>query len=262
MPITIFLRSLVFNVFFYVHTLVWMLVLLPTVFFPRSAMLAGIKRWAKTNRQALEIIAGVRTEFRGLDNIPPGGAIIASKHHSTYETVSMLDLFADPVYVMKKELLAIPLFGWYAKKAEQIPVDRAAGRTALVEMTRRAREEVARGRQLIIYPEGTRRPAGAERAYKHGVVNLYEALGVPVVPVALNAGLYWARHTFMRHPGTIVVEFLPPFQPGGDGEVFFADLQEAIETASDRLIAEAYAGPNPPPIPPGGEAWSARAPQV
>ena len=120
---------------------------------------------------------------------------------------------------------------------------------------------MARGRQLIIYPEGTRRPAGAERAYKHGVVNLYRDLGVPLVPVALNSGLFWPRHGFLRHPGTLVVAFLPPIPPGRDSEEAFVEMQRMIEDGSDALIAEALALPNPPPIPPGGEAWWERHPR-
>lgn len=256
-----FVRSLAFNVFFYVHTFLWLILLLPTELLPKAALKWGVKRWAQINRIGLSVIGGVKVELRGLENIPQTGAIIASKHQSTFETVSMLDLFRDPTYVLKKELLSIPMFGWYATKAEQIPVDRTAGRTALREMATRARAEVARGRQLIIYPEGTRRPAGAEPAYKHGVVNLYRDLGVPVVPVALNSGLFWPRHGFLHHPGTLVMEFLPIIPAGLDPEAAFTLLQQQIETATDALIAEALAAPNPPPLPPGGEAWWQRAPR-
>lgn len=245
----IFLRSLAFNVFFYVHTFVWLFVLLPTEVLPRIWLIRGVKQWAATNRWALQAIGGVRVELRGREHIPETGAIIASKHQSTFETVSMLDLFVDPTYVLKKELLSIPLFGWYAKKAEQIPVDRTAGRLALAKMTERAKLEMARGRQLIIYPEGTRKPAGAEPSYKHGVAHLYRELGVPMVPVALNSGLFWPRHGFLRHPGTLVVEFMPIIPAGLDPEEAFAQLREAIETGTERLIAEALAAPNPPPMP-------------
>jgi 1-acyl-sn-glycerol-3-phosphate acyltransferase len=245
----IFLRSLAFNVFFYLHTIASLVWFLPTEFLPRERLRASIKRWARINRWALGAIGGVKVELRGLENIPTTGAIIASKHQSTFETVSTLDLFADPTFVLKKELMSIPLFGWYAKKAEQIPIDRSAGRAALARMTERAKIEMARGRQLIIYPEGTRKAAGAPPSYKHGVAHLYRELGVPMVPVALNSGLFWPRHGFLRHPGTLVVEFLPPIPPGRDPETAFADLRAAIETASDRLLAEALAAPSPPPMP-------------
>jgi 1-acyl-sn-glycerol-3-phosphate acyltransferase len=255
----VFLRSLLFNCFFYVHTTIMLFALLPTEFLPKRALLAGVKSWTRVNRWALSAIGGVDVELRGLEHLPAGGVIIASKHQSTFETVALLDLFSDPTFVLKKELMSIPLFGWYAKKVEQIPVDRSAGRQALAQMTERAREEAAKGRQIVIYPEGTRRPAGAEPAYKHGVAHLYEHLDVPLVPVALNSGLFWPRHGFRRPPGTLVVEFLPPIPAGRDPEAAFATMREAIETATDRLIAEALAAPNPPPLPPGGEAFRGRA---
>lgn len=255
----VFLRSLLFNGFFYVHTTIMLFALLPTALLPKRALMAGVKSWTRVNRWALSALGGIEVEIRGREYLPTGGAIVASKHQSTFETVALLDLFSDPTYVLKKELMSIPLFGWYAKKAEQIPVDRSAGRQALARMTERAHAEVAKGRQIVIYPEGTRRPAGAEPAYKHGVVHLYQNLGVPMVPVALNSGLFWPRHGFRRPPGTLVVEFLPPIPFGLDPEVAFTAMRDAIETATDRLIAEALAAPNPPPLPPGGEAYRARA---
>jgi 1-acyl-sn-glycerol-3-phosphate acyltransferase len=120
-----------------------------------------------------------------------------------------------------------------------VPVDRRKGSQALVAMAARARKELADGRQLIIFPEGTRRAVGAERRYKHGVAHLYAAEGVPVLPVALNSGLFWPRRTFLRHPGTVVVQILDPIQPGMDATVFFQRLQDDIETATGQLIADA-----------------------
>ncbi len=255
----VFLRSLAFNTFFYVHTLFWLFALLPTEILPKAVFWAGVNRWARINRWAITAIGGVKVELRGLENLPKSGALIAAKHQSTFETVSLVDLFVWPSFVMKKELRKIPLFGWYTIKGEQISVDRAAGRVALADMTERARIEAARGRQILIFPEGTRRPAGAEPHYKHGIAHLYEHLGVPLVPVALNSGLFWGRHDFLRHPGTLVVEFLPPIPPGRDPEEVFVELQTVIETACDRLIAEALAAPNPPPLPKAGQAYLDRA---
>lgn len=260
--VMVFLRSLAFNVFFYAHTVFWLFVLLPSSLLPRGVLWWGVKTWARWNRCGMTAIGGIRVEIRGREHIPSGGAIIASKHQSTFETVSLLDLFDWPTFVLKRELMLIPLFGWYAAKAEQIPVDRTAGRQALVRLAERARIEVARGRQLIIYPEGTRRPAGADAAYKHGVAHLYRDLGVPMVPVALNAGLFWPRHGFRRPPGTLVVEFLPAIPAGLDPEVAFERMRDTIEAATDRLIAEALATANPPPLPRGGEAFRTRRPNV
>ncbi|TBW33964.1 1-acyl-sn-glycerol-3-phosphate acyltransferase [Siculibacillus lacustris] len=252
------LRSLAFNAFFYLHTIAWLIGMLPTLLMSKAVTLACVKQWARINRWSLGAIAGVRVEIRGLENVPTTGAIIASKHQSTFETVALLDLFRDPTYVLKRELLRIPLFGRYAQMAEQIAVDRTAGRAALTEMAARAKAEATKGRQIIIYPEGTRRPAGAPPAYKHGVAHLYRELGVPMVPVALNAGLFWGRHQFLRHPGTLVLEFLPAIPPGLPMKVAFAAMCAAIETGSDRLIREALAADDPPPLPPEGRDFLAR----
>jgi 1-acyl-sn-glycerol-3-phosphate acyltransferase len=255
----VFLRSLAFNVFFYANTIFWLFALLPTEVLPKPAFWWGVRSWAKINRWAMSAIAGVKVEIRGLENLPKSGALIAAKHHSTFETVALIDFFDRPSFVMKRELRRIPLFGWYTIKGEQISVDRSAGRSALVDMTERARAEAARGRHILIFPEGTRRPAGAPPHYKHGIAHLYDNLGVPMVPMALNSGLFWGRHDFFRHPGTLVVEFLPAIPAGRDPEQVFVEMQAAIETATDRLIAEALAAPNPPPLPKAGEAYLARA---
>jgi 1-acyl-sn-glycerol-3-phosphate acyltransferase len=257
-----FLRSLAFNLYFYLFTASWLIIMLPTAWGSKTEVMALVKRWARINRWAMTAIAGIEVEIRGREYIPTSGAIIASKHQSTFETVALLDLFADPTFVLKQELLAIPLFGRYARRGEQIAVDRSAGRAALLKMTRQARAEAAKGRQIIIYPEGTRRPAGAPPDYKHGLVHLYRALAVPMVPVALNAGLFWGRHRFLRHPGRLIVEFLPPIPPGLDPETAFEAVRDAIEAATDRLIGEALAGPNPPPLPPEGRAFLERRPGI
>lgn len=254
----VFLRSLAFNVFFYVHTVFWVLALMPTELLPKRFFWRGVYRWARVNRWALEAIGGVKVELRGLEHLPRGGVLVASKHQSTFETVALIDLFVEPSFVMKRELRRIPIFGWYTIKGEQILVDRKAGRSALVDMTGRAKAVTAQGRPILIYPEGTRRPAGAEPHYKHGIAHLYANLGVPLVPVALNSGLFWGRHDFLRHPGTLVVEFLPAIPPGRDPEEVFVEMRTAIETASDRLIAEALEADPPPPLPAKGRAFLAR----
>ena len=142
---------------------------------------------------------------------------------------------------MKRELFWIPFHGWFSKKFEMIPVDRDKGPAALRRMLREAKARIADGREIIIFPEGTRRAPGAPPDYKTGVILLYDALGVPCVPVALNSGLFWPRRSLIRRPGTIVVEFLDPIPPGLPKAEFLKRLTEAIETASSRLLAEAEA---------------------
>jgi 1-acyl-sn-glycerol-3-phosphate acyltransferase len=147
-------------------------------------------------------------------------------------------VFSDPAFILKRELQWIPFFGWYAWKASMIPVDRGRRGQALADMTERARVELGRGRQIVIFPEGTRRPPGAEPSYKFGIVHLYSETGIPCLPIALNSGLFWPRRSFRRYPGTIVAEILDPIPPGLGKPEFAARLQQEIETATARLIAE------------------------
>jgi 1-acyl-sn-glycerol-3-phosphate acyltransferase len=233
------LRSLLFNLCFYLNTCVWLIVALPTFFMPYWAILEIAKTWGRVNLWLLRVIAGIDYDIRGREKIPHGAVIVASKHQSAWETFALPHLFDSPTFIMKRELQWIPIFGWLTIKGRMVSVDRGAGSQALKSMIERARVELARGRQLIIFPEGTRRAVGAEPRYKLGVALLYEAEGVPVLPVALNSGLFWPRRTVLRHPGTVVVEILDPIPPGRPKEAFFKDLQQQLESATQRLIAEA-----------------------
>jgi 1-acyl-sn-glycerol-3-phosphate acyltransferase len=187
------------------------------------------------------VICGLDADFRGLEKIPKGPLIVAAKHQSTWETFALLWLFDDPTFIMKRELQWIPLFGWLSIKGRMIPVDRGAGSAGLTAMNERARKELADGRQIIIFPEGTRRPAGAEPRYKYGIVQLYASANVPCLPIALNSGKFWRRRSILRTPGTITVDVLDPISPGLDKEAFMARLQSDIETATNRLIEEGNA---------------------
>lgn len=237
----IYVRSAIFNVLFYANTVFWLIVALPTFVMPYWAIVEIAKAWGRVNLFMLRWVAGIDIEVRGAEKIPKGGLIIAAKHQSAWETFALLPLFDIPLFIVKRELMWIPIFGWLMAKGRMVPVDRSAGSSALLDMTERARIEIGRGRQLIIFPEGTRRPAGAEARYKYGVAHLYTAEGVPCVPIALNSGLFWPRRTILRHPGTVLVEVLDPIMPGLEKDVFFKQLQDAIETATARLIAESQA---------------------
>jgi 1-acyl-sn-glycerol-3-phosphate acyltransferase len=235
----ILVRSIAFNVLFYLNTLVYLVVALPTFFLPYRAIIAVAKSWGRTNLMLLQAVAGIACEIKGREKIPQGPLIIAAKHQSAWETFALLSLFDNPLFIVKRELEWIPIFGWLMIKGRMVPVNRSAGSQALTAMTSRASVELAQGRQLIIFPEGTRRPAGAEPRYKFGVAHLYAATGVPCLPIALNSGLFWPRRSIRRLPGTVVVEILNPIAPGLDRDTFFKRLQDAIEPATARLIAEA-----------------------
>ena len=232
------IRSMLFNLLFYLNLVVLLVAAIPTLVLPRRAILGMAKLWGHTTLWLLRVVCRIDVEWRGLEKIPPGGIIIAAKHQSVWETFALITLFRDPTFVIKRELLWIPFFGWYAWHGGMIPVDRGAGKAALSGMAVHARKALAEGRQIIIFPEGTRRPAGADPKYKFGVAHLYGEAGVPCVPIALNSGLFWPRRRFLRFPGTVRVEILDPILPGVDRNTAFARLQDEIEAATARLITE------------------------
>lgn len=235
------LRSIAFNVLFYLNTVFCLIIGLPTFFMPYRAIVEVAKLWGRINLVLLRVVAGIDCEIRGREKIPKGPLIVASKHQSAWETFALLPLLDNPVFILKRELQWIPIFGWLTIKGRMVPVDRGGGSQALNGMIERARIELAANRQLIIFPEGTRRPAGAEPRYKVGVAHLYAAEGVPCVPIALNSGLFWPRRSLRRFPGTVVAEILDPIPPGLEKDAFFARLQNEIETATAGLIAEGRA---------------------
>lgn len=243
------LRSLAVQAAFYLTFTVFAVVLLPFLAAPRRWLWAALTTWSNALRGVIRL-GGIRMEFRGLENLPEGGCIIACKHQSALETIAMLGAFRDPTYVLKRELMWIPLFGWYASRAGMTPIDRAKRSEALKRLVVSVKAAIAAGKQVVIYPEGTRRPVGAAPEYKGGIAVLYREAKVPVVPVALNTGLFWPRNTWWRHPGIAVVEVLPPIAPGLDMSSFQARLVDTIETASDRLLLETADRPDAPPLTP------------
>jgi 1-acyl-sn-glycerol-3-phosphate acyltransferase len=234
-------RSLLFNVLFYVTTTLYVVLGSPLLFAPRSWAMAALANHARFELWLLKTIVGTKLEVRGRDKLPNGACLVASKHQSAWETFALIPLFRDPALLMKRELFWIPFHGWFSRKFQMIPVDRDKGPAALRRMVREAKTRVADGREIIIFPEGTRRAPGAPPDYKTGIALLYESLGVACVPVALNSGVFWPRRSLIRRPGTIVVEFLDPIPPGLPKAEFLPRLAEAIEGASTRLLAEAKA---------------------
>lgn len=239
--VSIFLRSLLFNILFYPNFVFWAIVALPTLAMPRKALLRVANWWAQSNIILMRIVCNIRVEYRGVEKIPMGPLIVAAKHQSMWETISLLHFFDEPFFVLKRELLRIPLFGQYLVKANMVAIDRSSGARALKQVMRRAAEEVKHGRQFVIFPEGTRRPPGAPPDYKGGVALIYADCGVPCLPVALNSGLFWPRRTFLRYPGTLVVEFLDPLPPGLPRDAFMTRIESVIEEATNRLVAAGQA---------------------
>ncbi|AMJ63762.1 acyl-phosphate glycerol 3-phosphate acyltransferase [Bosea sp. PAMC 26642] len=234
------LRSLLFNILFYLNLALWLVfAAFPALLLPRRYLLVVTRGWSRSTLWLMRVVAGISCEIKGREHVPTGGVMIASKHQSSWETFVLVALFPEPVFILKRELTWVPFFGWCLIKLGMIPVDRGGRARALSQVTRRAKVEVGqKGRQLLIFPEGTRTAPGAPRSYKFGVAHIYGELGVPCVPVALNSGLYWPRRKFLRRPGTIRLEFLPAIAPGLGKAAFQKILEEQIETASDRLLTQ------------------------
>ena len=234
----IIIRSVVFNVLFYLVLAAYLMVAMPTLLLPRWGIIRLAQHWGRVNLHLLRIVCGITVDWRGLEKIPAGAFLVAAKHQSVWETFALLTLFRDPTYILKRELLWLPLFGWAAWRAGMIPVDRGGGKPALAAMAAHVRDALAAGKQIIIFPEGTRRPAGAEPKYKYGIAHLYGEGIAACVPIALNSGLFWPRRQFLRYPGTITVEILDPIAPGLPIDEFFERLQRDLEAATARLIAQ------------------------
>ena len=228
--------SILFVIWMYGLMVVMGVICIPALIGPRSWTKACMRLWLKLVFGGLRLLCGIRYEVRGREHLPSGGALIASKHQSMFETLAFWQILDDPAIILKKELAYLPFFGWYAMKAKNISVDRSAGAKALRGMLRQARERAEEGRQVVIFPQGTRLEPGASDTYKPGVVGLYTSMKVACVPVALNSGLYWPAHGFGRKPGTIIVEFLPPIEPGLAKDKFLTTLEDRIETASAALL--------------------------
>lgn len=234
----LYLRSILFQIFFWTFSVLINLVWLPSLLMNRRAVARGMEIWASVSFWGLKHIAGLDFEVRGRENIVPGAALYASKHLSMWETIAAHILLNDPATIMKRELLYVPVYGWYAQKCEMIVIDRSAQAAAIRKMIADAKSRAAAGRPILIFPEGTRKEMGAEPDYKPGVAALYGALDLPCVPMAHNSALYWPRRGMLRRPGRIVVEFLPAIPPGLKRAEFMAELQARIETATARLLAE------------------------
>jgi 1-acyl-sn-glycerol-3-phosphate acyltransferase len=183
---------------------------------------------------------GIEFEVRGSENLPTNRPfIIASKHQSAWDTLIYNIIVLDCAYVVKRELFWFPFFGWFLWRVGMIGIDRKGGATALRELVADGKAHLAAGRSIVIFPEGTRTPPGTQNQYLPGVAALYTKCKVPVVPTALNSGMFWPRRTFLKYPGTVVVEFLPVIEPGLRRREFSALLEEAIEPATTRIEEEA-----------------------
>jgi len=210
-------------------------VCLPLLIGPRRSAMAPIRLWARVCLFGLRWIVGLKVEVRGRALAPQGAALVAAKHQAMLDVLVALALFPDPCIVLKQELMWIPIFGWFAAKVEMIPIDRSSGAKAVRRLTAAAARALAEGRQMFIFPEGTRREPGAPPAYKPGIAALYREMNLACTPMATNSGGVWPASGLAKYPGTAVYEVLPPIPSGLKRGPFMAALETAIEDAGDRL---------------------------
>ena len=236
----ILVRSLAFAFAFYLWSLVAAIVMLPVLIGPRRYAQGSLKVWGAVVTWLLQIICGVRVEVRGREHAPVGAALVAAKHQCMFDIFGTFNLLPDASYVLRQELMRIPIFSWWAWKTRMIVIDREGGAKSLRKLLTDARQRLreAPDRQIFIFPEGTRGAPGVPGEYQPGVAFLYRELDLPCVPIALNSGVHWPAHGIIRRPGTIVFQFLEPIPPGLKRAVFMQELESRLEAASNALVAE------------------------
>jgi 1-acyl-sn-glycerol-3-phosphate acyltransferase len=247
-PPTELLLGVVFDLALIGLTAVLGMLALPLLLAPRKASMAFGRVWSRAAILLLRHIVGCDYEVRGRERLPRGGCIIAMKHQSAWDALVVPVLFDDPAPVVKRELLRLPIYGWYLRRAGAIAIDRGAGASALRRMVAEARAAAAAERPIVIFPQGTRVAPGAHSPYQPGVAAIYRALALPIVPAAVNSGIFWGRRAFRKRPGRIVLEFLDPVPPGWPRQRLMAELETRIEPATAALEREARAA-EPRPLP-------------
>jgi 1-acyl-sn-glycerol-3-phosphate acyltransferase len=236
-------RSILFNIFFFAGSFFWSIALLWTLALPEEKCARIVSDIYGGYMTLIEkYILGLRLEIKGLENIPATGAyIIAAKHQSAFETLKLpyMRRLGYPAIILKKELTRIPIYGWYFHGMGQIAIDRGSAKEALDSIVRGCQKKLAAGRPVIIFPQGTRTAVGAQKPYKAGIAKVYRDTNVPIVPMALNSGVFWGRNSFFKKSGTVTFEFLPPIPPGLPPLQMMEQLEKVIEGATNGLVARA-----------------------
>ncbi len=235
-----FIRSTLFNILLYGVTALMCIACLPGLLLPKKQAMAIVALFVNTVHILEKYILGLDYEVRGMEHLPKEGAyIVAAKHMSPYETFKLNILFDDPAIVLKRELLRIPLWGAFLAKIDPIAIDRSAGKQAMQQIIDGALHVKAQGRPMVIFPQGTRvwpHETPKDKPYKAGIARMQEATELPIIPLALNTGAFWPRHSWIKKPGKVVFEFLPPIMPGKSTAALLAALEETLETHSLALM--------------------------
>jgi 1-acyl-sn-glycerol-3-phosphate acyltransferase len=233
----IVLRSALYAFWLFVGTTILAIVYLPMLVLPRGVLAAGIRLWGWYLRAGLRWICDVRVEIRGREHLPKGPALIAAKHQGWLDVFVGFTVLPDACYVMKRELMRIPLIGWYCRKVGMVWVDREGHAAALKKLVADVQDRMRHDRQVVIFPEGTRTPPGQPGDYKPGIAALYRDLAIPCTPLATNSGVHFPAKGLMKYPGTVVFEFLEPIPAGLKRGEFMKTLESRVEAASNALLA-------------------------
>ena len=228
-------RGFVLTVWMGAIALVLGIVSAPIIPFAPKKTIGFIRLWSRAVLFGLRTICGVTVEVRGLENLPRHGVLIAAKHQGGLDMVAPFVFLSEPAFVMKKELLAIPVFGIYAQTSGQIVIDRDGGAATLRAMIKAVRDRFDQGRQIIIFPEGTRKAPGAPPDYKPGLAGLYRELNIACTPIATNSGECWPPKGMAKYPGRVVFEILPTIPAGMKRAEFMREVETRIEAASQAL---------------------------
>ena len=229
------IRSILFNFFLYLWTILLGVVFLPYLFTPSHYLRQPAKLWVKGIFYLLKFICNITYEFRGINNIPKTAVIAASKHQSAFETLALFFYLEKSIFIHKKELFYIPIFGLYLKKYKMISINRKQGTKAIRKMLNEVKKRIIEGNSIIIFPEGTRKKPGELPDYKTGIAGIYIKAETFVLPIAVNSGYYWPKHSFIKKPGKIIIKFLELIPPKLEKKIFLKKIELVIEQGTKEI---------------------------
>ncbi len=233
------LRSIIFNIIFYLGSVVYALLLLPCLITKRST-LWGIRVWTHLVLWLMKIILRLNYRVTTYGDLPENGAIYACKHQSAWETIALWLIVPKPVFVIKQELYNLPVVGWWIRRSGCIALNRKAGASSIKKLIKEAKAAVEAGNNIVIFPEGTRSLPNQQIKYLPGISALYKYLQLPIIPIALNSGLFWPRNAFIKKPGVIDVVLLEALPAGQDAKVMLQQLQHKIESTTQKLTSPSH----------------------